>query len=148
MTPMETFEAVVAPRIILSDRVIREEGTRKVSLIGCFDAFISHIFPFQSVPFFATVAITNIIRFPEQMDVVLRMESSAGHVFASSQAQLSKKPEAPQIPRSAVIEIVFPFATVRFENPGVFDLVCLVSNEVLARRQFEVRSITAVEQSN
>jgi hypothetical protein len=139
---METFEAVVAPRIILSDRVIREEGTGKVSLIGCFDAFISQAFPFQSVPFFATVAVTNIIGFPNQLDVVLRIETPAGHVVASSQAQLTKRPDASALPRHAIIEIVFPFGTVRFDNPGVFDLVCLVSNEVLARRQFEVKPVT------
>jgi hypothetical protein len=145
--PMETFEAVIAPRIILSDRVIREEGTRKVSLIGCFEAFISQTFPFQSVPFFVTVGLTNITGFPNQVDVVLRMESAAGHVFASSQAQLSKRPDAPAIPRNAIIEIVFPFPTVRFDAPGWFEVVCLVSNEVLARRQFEVRPLTAVEQA-
>jgi hypothetical protein len=140
---MEIFEAVVAPRIMLSDRVIREEGTRKISLIGCFDAFLSEAFPFQTGPFFATVAITNIVGFKDQADVVLRLESSAGHVFASSQAKITKRPEAPAIPRNAIVEIIFPFGPVRIESPGIFDLVCLVSNEVLARRQFEVRSTTA-----
>lgn len=141
--PMETFEAVVAPRIILSDRVIREEGTGKVSLIGCFDSFISQTFPFQSVPFFVTVGVTNIIGFPAQLNVVLRIESpGSGHVVASSQVDLTKKPDAPSMPRHAVVEIVFPFPTVRFDAPGVFDLVCLVSNEVLARRQFEVKPLT------
>src|SRR5947207_7857368 len=144
----EAFEAVVAPRIILSDRVIRETARAKLSLIGCFDAFISQDFPFQSVPFFATVAITNITAFPKQLNIVLRVETPAGHVVASSQAQVTKKPDAPHIPRHGLIEVVFPFATVRFDSPGVFDLVCLVSNEVLAKRQFEVRSVTIAPQQS
>jgi hypothetical protein len=144
--PMEIFEAVVAPRIILSDRVIREEGTGKVSLIGCFEAFIGPSFPFASVPFFVTVGVTNFGNFPAQIDIVLRIETSAGHVIASSQAQLTKKPESPAIPRYAVVEVVFPFPQVRFENPGIFNLVCLVSNEILSSRQFEVRSMTSGQQ--
>ena len=143
---MEAFEAVVAPRIILSDRVIREEGTGKLSLIGCFDGFLGQTFPFQSVPFFVTVSITNITRFPDQLDVVVRIENPAGHVIASSQAQVTKKPDAPPIPRQAIIDIVFPFNPVRFDNSGVFDLVCLVSNEVLAKRQFDVKPITITPQ--
>ncbi len=144
--PMETFEAAVAPRIILSDRVIREEGTGKISLIGCFEAFLAPGFPFGSVPFFVTVGVTNIGGFSSQIDIVLRVETLAGHVIASSQAQLTKKPDTPPIPRHAVIEIVFPFPPVRFDNPGVFNLVCLVSNEILSSRQFEVRSVTASPQ--
>jgi len=142
----DTFEAVVAPRIILSDRVIREDGTGKLSLIGCFDAFISQDFPFQSVPFFASVAITNITGFPKQLNIVLRIETPEGHVVASSQVQLTKKPDAPQIPRHGVIDVIFPFATVRFDSPGVFDLICLVSNEVIAKRQFEVKPLTSSPQ--
>jgi len=52
----DAFEAVIAPRIIICDRVIREEGTGKLSLIGCFEGFIGPTFPFLSVPFFAVVA--------------------------------------------------------------------------------------------
>ena len=87
----EAFEAVVAPRIILSDRVIREEGTGKLSLIGCFDGFVGQSFPFQSIPFFVTVTLTNIRSFPKQLDIVVRIETPAGHVMASSQAQVTKR---------------------------------------------------------
>src|SRR4026209_956277 len=104
----EAFEAVVSPRIILSDRVIREEGTGKISLIGCFDAFISQGFPYQSPPFFVSVALTNIRKFPKQLDIVVRIETPAGHVMASSQAQATKKPDAPEIPRHGVVDVVFP----------------------------------------
>jgi hypothetical protein len=142
----EAFEAVVAPRIILSDRVIREEGTGKLSLIGCFDGFLGQTFPFQSVPFFVTVTITNIRSFPKQLDIVVRIETTAGHVMASSQAQVTKKPDAPPIPRHGIIDVVFPFPPVRFDSPGVFNLVCLVSNEPLATRQFDVKSITTTAQ--
>jgi hypothetical protein len=144
----EAFEAVVAPRIILSDRVIREAGTGKLSLIGCFDGFVSQSFPFQSTAFFVTVSLTNIRSFPKQLDIVVRIETSAGHVMASSQAQVTKKPDAPQLPRHANIEVVFPFPPVRFDSPGVFNLVCLVSNEPLATRQFDVKSMTTTAQES
>src|SRR5215211_1879654 len=114
----EAFEAVVAPRIILSDRVIREEGTGKLSLIGCFDGFVGQSFPFQSIPFFVTVTLTNIRSFPKQLDIVVRIETSAGHVMASSQAQVRKKPDVPQIPRHGTIDVIFPFPPVRFDSPG------------------------------
>src|SRR5438067_879822 len=141
---MEAFEAVLAPRIILSDRVIREEGTGKLSLIGCFDAFLGQSFPFQSVPFFVTVAVTNIANFPDQLNVVLRIETpGSGHVIASSNANLRRNPESPPIPRTGVIEITFPFASVRFDSPGTFDVVCLVSNEPIGKRQVEVKPVTA-----
>jgi len=144
----EAFEAVVAPRMILSDRVIREEGTGKLSLIGCFDTFIGQSFPFQSVSFFVTVTITNVRSFPKELNIVVRIETSAGHVMASSQAQVTKKPDAPQIPRHGAIDVVFPFPPVRFDSAGVFNLVCLVSNEPLATRQFEVKSITTTAQQS
>jgi hypothetical protein len=128
----------------LSDRVIREEGTGKLSLIGWFDAFITENFPFQSVPFFVTVAVTNIAKFPDELNVVLRIETpGTGHVIASSNANLRRNPESPPIPRSGVIEITFPFQSIRFDSPGAYDVVCLVSNEPIGKRQVEVKPITA-----
>ena len=98
---MEDFEAVIAPRIILSDRVIREEGSRKLSLIGCFDALFSPTFPFIAGPFFATVGISNIVSFPNELNVVVRVETSTGHVVASSAVLVQKVANAPPPPRNA-----------------------------------------------
>jgi len=50
------------------------------------------------------------------------------------------------MPRHANIDVVFPFGAVRFDTPGVYELVCVVSKDELAKRQFEVRPFTASPQ--
>jgi hypothetical protein len=143
---MEVFEPALSPRLVLSDRVIREEGTGKLSLIGCFEMFLAPAFPFHAPLFFVTAGITNIIGTPEEMNITVRIEDpESGHVIASSAVKMTKPPGyTPDFPRDGVLEIPLPFDKVRFEVPATYSVVCLFSNEVIGSRLFAVRALTHV----
>lgn len=133
-------EPAVLPFVVLSDAVIREEGTGKLSLIGTFEFFNAPSFPFQCPPFFATVAITNIQMArnagegPKEVNINVRIEDpNSGHVFGSATGKVGVL-EGKSIDRDAVIQLPLPFPPMTFNAPGKLRVVLNVDNERLADR--------------
>jgi hypothetical protein len=140
-------EPVLVPGIILSDHVIREQGTNKATCVGIFNMFNIPQFPFRVPRFFATVGITNLQGEIRELDATCRLEvSGTGHVLASSSAHLAIPPEAPPISRNIVIDLTFPFHNVTLPTAGTYSVVVLVNNEEIGRRTLEVFAITATGQ--
>src|SRR6266496_5831499 len=101
---MESEPALVHG-IIFSDTVIKEQGTNKLSLVGCFLHFNARGFPFMAPPFFATAMLTNFRGKLESVNVCLRLEQSgSGHVVASVAATFGSKTE---VDLTDTIEIPF-----------------------------------------
>src|SRR5262249_49568445 len=91
------FEPVVCPAIIFSDGAIREQGTGKLSLIGCFSHFNAPGFPFLSQPFIVTVLLSNIRGPIEHLPVTLRVETpGSAHVLSSVSGEMNIGPEVEQ----------------------------------------------------
>lgn len=131
-------EAAVIPGILLSDLVVREERTGKLSLIGCFQQFSFPNFPIRMAKFFVTVGITNLRGAPKEVNVTCRIEvPTTGHVIASHSGKVEFDPTSPPTPH-AVVELPFQFNGVIFNEPGQYAAVILVDNEEVQRRPFEV----------
>jgi hypothetical protein len=80
------IEPLLMPGIILSDLVIREAGSNKISLIGCFQRFQFPQFPFSTGQWFATVGVTGI-RDATSFNVTARIEvADSAHVVSSTSA--------------------------------------------------------------
>ena len=89
------MEPTLVKGIILSDSVIREHGTGKLSLIGCFTTYNFQILPSVAQPFVVTVFLTNLEGRLETFPITVRIEApDSGHVLASSMAHLSTDIEA------------------------------------------------------
>ncbi len=138
---MESSEPICSS-IIFSDQTIREEGSGKLSLIGCFQGFNASHFPFQSPSFFITVFITNLRAVPELLHVTANIKiPKAGVVLASCGAQLRPPQHGATINPKVCIEIPLPFASVTFGAAGEYDVTVLVDEEEVGSRPIFVNTV-------
>lgn len=138
---MAHAEPKVCDAILFSDGVVREEGTGKLSLIGCFQHYNVAKFPFQPPPLFVTVSITNLRPGVDRLSLVLRIENmQTGHVLSSASAEIEfKNPPALE----DVFDIPFHFPRFQFPSAGLYKAVVLADNEPIGGRALPVRTVTA-----
>ncbi len=130
-------EPRLVPGIILSDMVIREAGSNKLSLIGCFQRFHFPHFPAQTGQWFATVGVTGI-RDATSFNVTARIEvTESAHVVSSTNAFVDVK-NVQSIQPDIIFEVPLPFNGVVFQNQGRYTVVVLVDTEEVGRRPLEV----------
>jgi len=136
-------EPQLTPGIILSDLVIREGGSNKLSLIGCFQRFHFPKFPAQTGRWFATVGVTGI-RDANKFNVTGRIEvGESAHVVSSTNALVEFKSKSDQTIRPEMIfEVPLPFNRVVFQDAGQYVVVVLVDTEEVGRRTLAVAPIT------
>jgi len=131
------IEPVLVPGIILSDMVIREAGSNKLSLIGCFQQFVFPTFPARTGLWFATVGVTSI-RDATSFNVTARIEATeSAHVISSTNAFVEIK-GAPSIQPDVIFEVPLPFNAVSFPKEGGYTIVVLVDTEEVGRRRLDV----------
>ena len=136
-------EPKICDGIILSDVAIREAGTGKLSLIGCFANWNASSFPFPINPFFVTFLLTNIQGAPEQMHVTARIEDpQTGHVLTSVSGAMKSVGGGTQN-RSDVTEIALPMPPFFVQSAGRYQLKILINNEPVGLRTVCVRALTA-----
>jgi hypothetical protein len=137
------FEPACPPSIVLCDNVIVEQGTQKLTLVGCFHAFNGMTFPFQTPRFFAAVSIANLRGIPEEIDITIRIElSPSAHPVGGSTVRIKGDfSRAAQYPES-VIQVPVPIGPISLPQAGLYKAVLLVNGEAVASREFRVNSIT------
>ena len=144
--PMETSEPALVPGIIFCDYVIREQGSGKLTLVGCFQAFVFKEFPAKKNRFFVVVGVTNLRGQIKEINITARIEDSkSGHVLASASGKLefTGEGEMPMIQPMNVIELPLPINEITFPAAGTYSAVVLVDNEEISRRNFPVLSVTS-----
>jgi len=126
--------------IFLSDSVIREENTGKLSLIGGFQFFNSSTFPFQGQPFVVTVGLRNV---PEnrQFGIKVAVVDSKNLTLGRSEGQVlvSKIPHP-----DAIFEFPFPLPPIIFPEPGTYTIAVTVEGVEVGKRALIVRSVTSM----
>jgi hypothetical protein len=127
--------------IICSDSAIREQGTGKITLVGCFQAFNSSSFPFVSHPFFVTALIEDF-SVSEQMTVKASVEDSQGFELGWVTGQVSIQAV---VGAKAQSEVPLPFRAIRFESPGEYTVRILVAEQEIGRRPLFVRSFPQLQ---
>ena len=129
---------------MLADLVIREEGTGKLSLIGCFTNFFSPAFPLTVPRFFIIVSITNVGS-SNGIDLAVRIEDETrAEIVFSSSGRLNFGGD--RIDRNEVFEIpvVVPGAT--FTHAGTYCIKVFADGEQLDKRPVPVRHLTSQSQ--
>jgi len=138
------MEPALCKGIMLSDSVIREHGTGKLSLIGCFTTYNLPMLPFVAPPFVVTVLMTNLEGRLQGFPVTVRIEApGSGYVLANSMAQLNTEVE---VPRTEIFEVPIPLGPINYTEPGVYKVKVLAGNEDMGERDLTVRKI-AITQS-
>jgi hypothetical protein len=133
----------VCVSIVLSDLVICEQGTRKNSLIGCFNNFNCARFPFPTPLFFVTAALTNLDPEIKELNLRFRIEDpKLAHVLQSVGGTM-KFGEPSNITKELVFEVPLPIPPFIIQKPGPLKIVILVNTEIAGSRLFMVNAMTA-----
>ena len=138
---MET-EPVIITAIMLSDSVIREHGSNKISLLGCFAMWNAPIFPFQSPPFVITPFISNLRGTSGELTITVKIENSNRHCVWSTMAKVNFQAANQTVPADAIIDIPFRAAGVQFPTPDRYTVRVLVNADEIGHRDITVRPIT------
>jgi hypothetical protein len=120
----------LSPGLYLSDYVIIEENTRKVSLIGCFIRLTFDEFPVIADPFSVFSILTNglgnshirlVIGQAEKEEIVYEREIAVH--FPDKLAQ---------------VYLQFRISDCEFPEPGLYEFTLLVDNEWVADRPLRI----------
>jgi hypothetical protein len=138
-----SFEPALTLGIIFSDTAIREQGTGKNSLIGCFSIFNLPQIPCAVAPFFITAFITNLTGDLKEIDVTARIENPKnGMVLASTTGKIQfLQPQE----RNDVSEISIPIFNLGFPSAELYKVVILINNEKVGERPLLVRDSRATQ---
>jgi hypothetical protein len=135
---MDLSDPLVIPAILMSDYVVREMGTGKLSLVGIFSQWNCPHFPFQTPAFWVTPFLTNFRGNPKEVNLTVKIEQcQSGHTLASAAAKIQFPPEI-TIQSGVMVEIPFPIASINLAQPGNYRVVVLVNDEKIAERIFTV----------
>ena len=139
---LSLMEPALCQGIILSDSVIREHGTGKLSIIGSFTTYNFPTLPFVAPPFVVTVLVTNLEGRLERFPITVRVEGAkTGHVLASSVAEITTEQA---VPRTEIFEVPIGIPPINYPEPGVYKVKVLAQNEPLGDRDLTVRTLAAV----
>ncbi len=134
-------EPVLCPAILLSDLVVREKVTEKLSLVNSFGQLRLPKFPFPTPPFFITVWLTHLRGRVPRLDIATRIEEpKSGHVLASASGQIQFPPEAPLFDEQTVLDLPIPMPPFLVPQPAVYSIVILVNNEKVGERSLPILS--------
>jgi hypothetical protein len=136
------MEPALCYGIILSDSVIREHGTGKLSIIGSFSTYTFPIIPFVAPPFIVTVLVSNLEGRLERFPITIRIEGAkTGHVLASSVSEITTDQA---VPRTEIFEVPVAIPPINYPETGVYKVKVLAQNEFLGDRDLTVRTLAAV----
>jgi hypothetical protein len=142
---MKNYEPVLPSAILFSDLIVREERSRKLSLIGCFQHFFSTKFPITVAPFYVSVFVTNLFGELGAMTATARIEDEEGNVVQSVTWQTSGVPNENQvqIKKTDIADLVFPIPPTMFPKPGIYEVSVYINNEKLGSRPLTVKEVSA-----
>jgi len=131
--------------IIFSDLAIREQGTGKSTLVGCFSSYNLPQIPCVVPPFYVTAFLTNISGDIKELDVTARIENPKnGVVLASTAGKIQfTQPQD----RDDVTEMPIPIFNLGFPSAELYKVVILVNNEKIGERNLLVRDSRAPQKT-
>ena len=139
MEPSDS-DPVVIHAVLMSDHVIREAGTNKLTLVGIFSVWNCPGFPFITPPFWITVFMTNFRSGTKATDIVVRLEQKqTGMVLGNAAAHVEFA--AGHVTPEAMLEIPFRLNAVLIPQPGAYRIVVLSNDEKIAERPFNANPV-------
>jgi hypothetical protein len=132
-------EPVVIPAILLSDGIIREAGTGKLSYIGVFSQWNVPQLPFLVAPFYITAHVGNFRHGGREVPVTLRIEKADGPPIWSMEGKVAF-PEK-DLPSGLIVELPTPVVGLQLAETGRYTVRVLIDGEEVGRRDTFVRQI-------
>jgi hypothetical protein len=138
---MDESEPIIVPTIILSDQVIREAGTQKLTIVGMFSQWNCPTFPFQTPAFWVTPILSNFHYTEKEINITVRIEAANGHVLASISPKI--KFANPNMKKHDTVEIPLQVPSIVLTLSGIYQIVVLIDGDIIGKRHFFVNSVTA-----
>jgi len=133
--------AEICPAISFSEKVIREAGTEKLSIINSFQRFYGREFPFVVPPFFVTVGFAGLSGKVERLKVAVELVNGAGaQIVPPVSMEVSSKAE---VTPDEAFEMSFFLPSCRFDAPGVYEVLFRVGDHLVGRRSLPARLMPA-----
>ncbi|HEY3755909.1 MAG TPA: hypothetical protein VGL42_07145 [Opitutaceae bacterium] len=132
-------EPVVIPAIILSDTVIREAGTGKLSYIGSFSQWNVPELPFAIAPFYVTAHVANFRHGGQEVPVALRIEDQDGNRVWNAEGKVAFPGR--ELPPGLIVELPTPVVGLSFRTTGRYTIRIIVADDELGHRDVQLRVI-------
>jgi hypothetical protein len=124
------FPRPVAVGLNLCDYVILEEGTRKISLIGCLAQCSAGTFPFTAPPFYAHAVLTDCQGEGRMELVVTRLETDEEVYRWRARVRFPA--------RLRQTHVYFRVTDCSLPAPGAYHFALLVDRELVAQCRIRV----------
>lgn len=118
--------------MIICDQIIREEGTRKISLLGLFNRISSKGFPCVHSRMHVYVAVTN---YEGQADCELKFTDTSGKEIVKFSAPLNFPNKL------AVVEMNFCMNNIPLPSAGMYHFDFIINGELIGHRKFKIEQI-------
>ena len=118
--------------MVVCDQIIREEGTRKLSLLGLFNKIGSKKFPCVHPKMHIYIALTE---YEGNANCELKFSDNSGKALVRMSGPL----DFPN--KLAVVEMNFCINNIPLPTAGVYHFDFFVNGELIGHRKFEVQQI-------
>lgn len=118
--------------MIICDQIIREERTKKLSLLGLFDRVYSKKFPCSHSRLHVYVALTEYIG---TANCELKFSDDSGNVITKLNGPL-KFPN-----KLTIVEMNFGIKNIPLPKAGVYHFDFIVNGRLIGHRKFKVEQI-------
>jgi len=125
----------IASAIIFSEKIIREAGTNRLSIINSFQKFTGPTMPFAVPPFVITVSLAGFSGEGKHRLSVEVLSPSGDALFPAIEAEVGTEAA---VAVNDVFEFCFGLPAVQFEQEGVYEIVLKIEGKEAARRGLPV----------
>lgn len=115
--------------LIVCDNIIREEHTRKLSLMGLFNSIQSAVFPISHAKMHIYIALTD---YRGDAEATLKFLDPEGTEMARLSGPLHFKNKL------AVLELNFVIHGMVFPNPGAYSIEFLINDRLIVSKDIQV----------
>lgn len=128
--------------VILSDSVIREHGTGKLSLIGIFSCFNLPSLPFSVPKFFVTARIKNIASVNQMTFAINIKRPNDAAIIAHANGSFGTKSEK-TFDRRSFVEIPIAFNNIVIDQVGIYEVEVFTDGNQIGKTHLVVNAQTA-----
>jgi len=129
----------LCPAIFFSEKIIREAGTGKLSIINAFQSFNGPQFPFAAPPFIVTASFANLSGKHERLSATIELVDD------------ENKPLTPpisgefgtdqEVTPDDIFDLSFLIPSCSFEKAGVYQVLFRIGDDLLGQRSLPARLV-------
>ena len=133
----------LCPAIFFSEKVIREAGSGKLSIINSFQSFNGHNFPFAAPPFIVTASFNNLSGKLDRLKASVELLDADGK--AMGPPITGEFGSDREVLPDDIFDLSFLVPSVSFEKEGAYRILFRIGDDILGQRALPARLIRRPE---